>query len=177
MLDNAYKYEDKIRELFYNVWYDPKYQYYFYGDTHSVFKLDKENGDKYCRRFVSLNKEGEVNGYIGYGVDRGCNMAIGFGAINFSEDKTGFGRDLAQCIDDIFTKFQMNRMEFSVVIGNPVEASYDRLVKKIGGRILCVRHDVTLDMAGNYCDDKTYEIMRKDYLAFKERRKNNANKS
>ena len=47
--------------------------------------------------------------------------------VNFSDDKWTFGMDLRQVIDDIFCKFNMQRMEFNVVCGNPIEKSYDRI--------------------------------------------------
>lgn len=170
MLDNAFKYEDKIRARFLDVWYDPKYQFYFCGAYHEPFSLP-QNGDWHCRQFVSLSKEGEVNGLIGYAIDHDCNLAHNFGAINFSTDRVGFGLDLARCIDDIFVKFCMNKLEFNVICGNPIEASYDKIIGKIGGHILCTRRDRAKDMAGNFHDDKIYEVMREDYMKAKERRR------
>lgn len=68
--------------------------------------------------------------------------AYDFGAINFSNDKLTFGRDLVQVIDDIFCSFGLERMEFKVVCGNPIERSYDRMVERFGGRIVGVRKRV-----------------------------------
>lgn len=169
MLDNAFKYEDQIRAKLLDVWYDPKYQYYFCGAYHEIFSLP-QNGDWHCRQFVSVDKEGELRGFISYRIDHDCNMAFDFGAISFGNGKFGFGYDLARCIDDIFVKFNMNKMEFCVICGNPIEASYDKIIKKIGGRILCIRRDRAKDMAGNLHDDKLYEVMREDYMKAKERR-------
>lgn len=174
MLDNAFKYEQEIKTKFLDVWYDPKYQYYF-GGTHREPYALPNNGDWYCRTFVSLNKEGEVIGMIGYSVDNEVNRAHSFGAINFSNDIITFGFDLRQAIDDIFIKFGMNKMEFNVIRGNPIEKSYDRIVEKIGGRILCIRKDTAKLMNGTIVDDKVYEVMRSDYLKFKERSKTRTN--
>lgn len=171
MLKNAFLYEEEIKNAMYNVWYDPKYQYYFMGSYHNDFNLNHENGDWYCRCFASVDKDGNLLGHIGYKIDHEVSSATNFGAINFTNNIATFGHDLYQVVDDIFCKFQMNRLEFSVIIGNPIEKNYDKLVNMFGGRILCVRYDVAKDMAGNLCDDKSYEIMRKDYLAAKERRK------
>lgn len=167
MLVNAYLYEEQIQHAMYEVWYDPAFQYYFMGSYHDDFNLNHDEGDWYCRCFASVNSQGELLGYIGYKIDHEVNSASNFGAINFSKDAFTFGRDLCQVIDDIFCKFNMNRLEFAVVIGNPVERSYDRMVEKYGGKILCIRHDVAKDMAGNIHDDKSYEIMQRDYLAAK----------
>lgn len=170
MLKNAYLYEEQIREAFYEAWYDPKYQYYFMGAYHDEFTLPHghEGGDWSARAFASVDKHDNVIGLIGYQIEHEANYAHNFGAINFTDNKALYGMDLAQCVDDIFCKFGMNRLQFSVVVGNPIERSYDRMVAKYGGRVLCVRHEVAKDLAGNLCDDKMYEIMKRDYLKAKE---------
>lgn len=172
MLKNAYLYEDIIKQKMYECWYDERFQYYFMGPYHDDFALRHDDGgDWYCRTFASLDSTGKVIGMIGYKIDHEVGSATNFGAINFYEDagsKLTFGRDICQAIDDIFCKFGMNRVEFNVVCGNPIEKSYDRMATEYGGRILCIRHDVAKDMAGNLHDDKAYEIMRRDYLKAKE---------
>lgn len=172
MLDNAYKYEDQIQSKFFDVWYDPKYQYYFGGPYREVYSLPSctGNGDPW-HSFVSVDKDGEVLGLISYKINEDVKSAHCFGAINFSNNKIIFGLDLCQAIEDIFIKFGLNRLEFTVICGNPAEKHYDRLVKRIGGRILCVRKQVAKALDRTICDDKMYEIMRDDYLSFKERNK------
>lgn len=172
MLDNAFKYEEELKAKFLDTWYDPKYQYYYGGPHREPYGLPK-NGDYYCRTFVSLNADGEVIGMVGYSIDNEVNRAHSFGAINFSDDIFTFSQDLRQVIDDIFIKFGMNKMEFNVICGNPIEKSYDRIVQKIGGRILCIRKDTAKLLNGTLADDKMYEIMRSDYIKFKERSKHN----
>lgn len=170
MLKNAYLYEEEIKRKSYEIWYDPKYQYYYSGPYHGEFSLNHDNdGDWSSRTFASVNSKGEVIGYMGYHINHEINGANSFGALNFSNDKITFGLDLAQCIDDIFCKFCMNRLEFNVIVGNPIERSYDRMVQKYGGRILCVRKQTAKDIAGNLLDDKVYEIVREDYLKVKEK--------
>lgn len=170
MIANAMDYQDELRKAFYAVWYDPKYQYYFCSYLRHPFSL--ESGEKsYPRRdFVSLDESGKLLGYINYGIDAAVKLAYGFGAVNFSENRMTFGRDLCTVIDDIFIKFGMETFEFAVIIGNPAEQHYDRIVRKIGGRVLCIRHARAQDLAGNVCDDKLYEITRAEYLRFRNRK-------
>lgn len=163
MLDLAYKYEDKLRELMMNTWYDEKYMFYHYGEYRRPYELDKE-GDWNGREFVSLDRNGEVIGYIGYEINRSTACASGFGAINFSDNKIIYGADLAQAIDDVFCKFNMNKMEWSVVVGNPIERSYDRWCKKLGGSIVGIKHQHVRCMDGNLYDHKDYELFRDEYL-------------
>lgn len=146
------------------IWYDEKYQYYFGGTYRNDFSLADNTGDYPKRAFAVLNDSDELLGYIGYSVDNELRIAQWFGAINFSDDKLTFGKALHRVIDDCFIKFGMNVISWCVVCGNPIERSYDRMCKKLGGRIIGVRHNRATDLAGNPLDDKEYEILREDYL-------------
>ena len=51
-----------------------------------------------------------------------------------------------------------------MVIGNPIEKSYDKMVKKYGGRIIgTYKEDVKL-IDGEYYDKKLYEILSSEYF-------------
>lgn len=172
MLLNAKGYQNELQDLLYEVWYDPKYQYYFTSPYRYSVNLDETAYlPEITRDFISVNSEGKIVGYICYIVDSATKLAYNFGAINFTDDGFTFGRDLYQAIDDIFVKFGMETFEFSVVRGNPVEKRYDHLVDKLGGRILCTRHARARNMAGEICDDKLYEITREEYLNYKNGKK------
>lgn len=175
MLKNAYLYEETIKEMMMEVWYDEKYQYYFMGSYHDVHRMS-EDGDWNQRQFASVNHKGKVIGLISYSIQHETRRATTFGAINFTDDIATFGYDMYQAIDDIFCKFNLNSMDFCVVCGNPAEKSYDRMIEMFGGRIVGVYNQNAVDMKGNLCDSKMYEIMREDYLAAKERRRNGKNK-
>lgn len=162
MLDIALKYKEQVNQKFLDTWYDDRYKFY-YNNGRSV--QEEPDNDWNRRAFVSLNTSGEVIGYISYSIDNGSGSAYNFGAINFSNDKVTFGRDLRKVINDIFTKFNMYRMEFSVVIGNPIEESYDKVVEKYGGRIIGRRHEVVKLIDNRIYDDKMYEILRDNYLS------------
>lgn len=165
MLDNARKYQEELKIKMMDTWYDEKYKYYHYGGWHSEINLSTHDWENIY--FVSLNKDNEIIGYIAYSVDRNISGAYDFGAINFSNDKLTFGRDLVQVIDDIFCSFGLERIEFKVVCGNPIERSYDRMVERFGGRIVGVRKRVAKLMDNQIYDEKMYEILREDYLAHK----------
>lgn len=175
MLKNAYLYEDEIRRNLHEVWYDPKYQYYFSGAYHNEFMLTRgDSADWSYRAFASVNTDGKVAGLIDYCIDHEVGMANRLGAINFTDDRFPFARDLRTAVDDIFVKFGLNKLEMEVMIGNPVERTYDRLVPRYGGRIVGIKKETLRDMSGKLCDIKMYEIMRDDYLRTKkiERRRN-----
>lgn len=171
MLANAMLYLGEIRKAFLEVWYEPRYQYYFGSDNRWLFGGDLENAPLY-RGFASLDNKGRLLGYIGYCIESDVRLVTNFRAVNFSDDRTTFARDLHTAIDDVFVKFGIETMEFAVVRGNPIERKYDRLVKRVGGRVVGVRHARATDLAGNTCDDKLYEITRAGYMASRRKRAN-----
>ena len=165
MLKNARNYRDDLTKLFNDTWYDPKYQYYFSGDYH--YDLNFGDSDENSRAFVSVDAAGNIVGFISYAYYGTTNRASQFGAMSFKDDtfsKYLFGKDLVKAIDDIFMIYHMDSLTFEVVVGNPVERSYDRLVSKCGGTINAYYHKIA-KVKGILCDSKGYEIMREDYVA------------
>ena len=114
-------------------------------------------------------------GLISYEIDRVYEIANNFGAINFTNNKILFGRDLIQIIDDIFCKFNIRKMEFSCIVGNPIERSYDRMIKKFGGNIVGIRHQRCKLHDNKFYDDKLYELFREDYLKSKQMKRRESN--
>ena len=72
--------------------------------------------------------------------------------------------DLGQALTDIFERFKFRKLNFSVVIGNPIEKSYDKMIDKYGGRIVGIYKQEIKLIDGEYYDEKLYEITREDYL-------------
>lgn len=163
-LVNAKLYEEQIKKEMWKIWYDERYQYYFGGNQRRDFSISDNSCDGTCRAFAVLDNDNKLIGVIRYYVDSETRVAQWFGAINFTSDKVTFGRALVQVIKDCFIKFGVNVVEWRVICGNPIERSYDRLCKRFGGRIVGIRRNRVLDMAGNVHDDKTYEILREDFF-------------
>lgn len=149
------------------------YQYYFGGSWRSDFSLADNNNDYQKRAFAVLNNNDELLGYISYSVDNELRIAQWFGAINFSNDKITFGKALRQVIEDCFLKFGLEVVEWCVICGNPIEKSYDRMCEKLGGHIIGIRHRRAMDLAGHVHDDKSYEILREDFLKATKKSNNN----
>lgn len=176
MIKNAKLYEKQIREKFWEIDYNPYYQYYYGSVWRSNFSLDSE----YRRDFAILNGKDEVVGLIGYGFNMDNKVADKFGLIHFGAhekkeldtDSLTISHALYKVIDDIFVKFGMNYLEFSVIAGNPVADSYYKLVNKIGGRVLCERKNRAMLLDGTLANDITFEINREQYLDYKVHNKN-----
>jgi hypothetical protein len=162
MLKPAILYKDEIPKLYQSIWFNEKYKYYNYSSTWNTFSIDEKTYD--WHEFVSVDSEGNIIGYIHYYVDRTTLCCNRFGALNFTDNPL-FGRDVLKVIEDIFERFNFHKLQFSVVIGNPVEKTYDKLCKKYGGRILCIEKDETKLEDNKYYDVKRYEILRDEYMA------------
>lgn len=163
MLDLAIKHVDQLQDKMLSTWFDDKYKYFHCSNWYSNEKIVK-NDTWNQHQFVSVNTAGEVIGFISYEIKRAENYACALAAINFSDQKMTFGKDLGQCIQEIFEKFKFEKLKFSVVVGNPIERTYDTLIEKYGGRVVgTFQKDVKL-IDGEYYDFKLYELTRENYL-------------
>lgn len=179
MLDLAYKCEEEIKQLMMETWYNPNYMFFHSAPYRDIFQLPKTDGDWNYRGFVSLDNNHQIIGYISYTINRTHDLVSNIAIINFSDlqkDKITFGRDVVKVVDDIFCKFNLRKIEFYVLIGNPIEKTYDRLVKRYGGNITGIKHKSIKLLDGNYYDQKEYEIFREDYIAATEHIREKLNK-
>ena len=160
MLDIAIKHEHALKGLFLTTWHNEQYSYWVSNCWHDQYEAAKNTWDKH--EFVSLDSSGKVIGYIAYEIDRNTRNVSGLSVLNFSDNKIVFGRDLYRVMSEVFTKHAFHKIEFSVVCGNPIERSYDRLVLRFGGRIVGVIRDHCRLSDGKYRDMKMYEIMNPD---------------
>ena len=110
-----------------------------------------------------MDSHGNVIGYIAYGIDRENDNVYALNIVNFSDNKVVFGLDVGQALRDIFEKFNFRKLNFSVVIGNPIEKSYDRMVKRFGGAICGYQRENVRLFDGKFYDEKLYEVLSEDY--------------
>lgn len=163
MLDLAIKHQDVLRQLFLNTWHDEKYKYYNYRCYWELPNFKENTLDGHD--FVSLNDKGEAIGAIGYCILRDTESVCGLGVLSFTaEPNVTFGQDVLQAIRDIFEKYNFRKLSFSVVVGNPVEKTYDRLCTRYGGRIVGIEKAETKLCDNKYYDVKRYEILKDDFL-------------
>lgn len=165
MLVPAINYTNVLKEKMNSIWFNEKYMYYNYDTYYSELEIDNETWNNH--QFISLDKEDNIIGFIHYRVNRQTYNCYGLGIINFTNNKITFGNDLKQAINDIFEKFNFNKLNFTVVAGNPIEKSYDKMIKKYGGRIVGIYKNEIKLINGKYYDKKLYEITRDDYLKHK----------
>lgn len=164
MLEPAIKYKDQLEKLQYNTWFNDKYKYWNFDVYYEPMQINTDTYNKH--QFVSVS-DGEVIGYIAYNISRAENFVHSLSIINFTDNKITFGRDVMKAMNDIFEKFKFRKLNFNVVIGNPIEKTYDKLIEKYGGRIVGVYKENVKLIDGEYYDVKSYELLASDYFKFK----------
>ena len=161
MLEPAIKYRNQLESVQYDIWFNDKYKYWNSNVFYDSMQIDTDTWGRH--QFVSVNN-GEVLGYIEYSISRTNNSVSSLSIMNFSDNKIVFGKDLIQALKDIFVKYRFRKINFSVIIGNPIEESYDRMIEKYGGRIVGIYKDDVVLIDGKYYDRKLYEILASEYF-------------
>lgn len=167
MLDIAINYTEELEKKFHSIWFKDRYKFHANANFYEEFTLSESTWTNH--QFVSLSG-GEIIGYIGYGTDRVADFAYGLSVVNF-EDKPSvkFAMDLGKALTDIFKKYNFRKLCLSVVVGNPIEKSYDKMCKRYSGRIVGIQKDHTRLIDGKFYDEKLYEILREDYYGINKR--------
>jgi RimJ/RimL family protein N-acetyltransferase len=173
MLANAKNYEAELVKLFNETAYDRFYDFYRYAVGTETLKIpdDTWNGHYFASVIGA-----KVIGYIGYGIRRPEPYAESLGIIRFGGRDAGdtaerqtFGKDVMTALKDIFERYGFIKLKFSCVIGNPMEKTYDKLIKRYGGRIVGVHKNETRLLDGKLYDVKLYEILAEEYFASKKK--------
>lgn len=164
MLKLAIEYRNELARAIIRTSLFEKNQY-FHCLGYTDYAIDIRESDYDGLQMVSVVPQDCVLGYFACGFDRIVRKAYRIEAINFSyKNNTLFARDMFTFLDGLFTTYGMNKVEWSVVVGNPIEAQYDRIAKRYGGRIIGVEHQTCALRDGTLCDMKYYELMRSDYM-------------
>lgn len=170
MLDDSSFYANELR-----AWeLELKYTEYIKFYTMSPFFInhDQSTNTSVDHDIVSVFKrtddEGNVKypliGHIFYTVNRNTMACSNFSIINYRQTHhITFTNDVIEVVHDIFTKFNYNKLNFNVVIGNPVERQYDKLIKEMNGRIVGVMDNDVKLFDNKMYDVKFYEITREQY--------------
>jgi len=162
MLKTAYTYKDKLQETYNTIVFNDKYKYYNFNNYWSYeVKLSQDSWNNI--EMVSVDKNNNVRGFFRASISRESDKISALGIMNFYDKSVTFSKDLYQFLSDLFIKYNFRKIEFTVVIGNPAEKMYDRIMKKYGGRIVGVEKLSTKLVDGLYYDVKYYEIFKEDF--------------
>lgn len=173
MLIPASIYKEEIEKQFKAIQYTDRYLWY----TGSIDNYDMEvktEGDKFA--FAIVDNWKHLIGYISFRVDWYCSMAYNFGLICFHPDYYDVIGDvkakqvMASAIREVMRmveSFNLHRIDFRCVSGNPAEKNYWRISQKIReqGKYdfnLIVFTDNIRDTQGKYHDTTCYELIRRE---------------
>lgn len=165
MLDIAERHVKKLSNFRMNMALDLYYKY-ARCDYHLLKYEEKTNGWDNLN-FVCLDDKKEVKGYIFFSINRPIYNA----SVTIASDKEyNILPELLEAIDKAFTKYNINKLSFIVLIGNPAEKIYDRFIENSGGRIVGIRYKHECNTINEICDVKIYEVLKEDYLKSKKTR-------
>lgn len=168
MIEPAQKYMCRIRELFLDTFYNMDYMYYY--DASGWYVPEITTNEMCNHQFAIVDKDGEVVGFVHYFLDFTAGAVSDLGMISFKKS-TCFGWDLLKIIDNIFNKYNMNKIVFRCFDGNPALKHYYKFIDTYGGRIVGTLRKNRLLSDGKLHDEIIFEIFKKDYNAHKHYRK------
>lgn len=163
MLERALLHKDQLIKKFTEAWDNIKNIYYFV-DYNNLPNLKEDDWD--TDQFVSINKNGNVVGYISCNKKQSVHAISSISLIALSEDlgdRVILLYDLQKLIHDYFYIYNYNRVSFGVYIGNPVEKFYDKFVSACGGKVCGYYRQCARAMNGVLFDFKEYEILAIEY--------------
>ena len=174
MVVPAIQYKEEIEHEFKKIQYSDKYLWY----TGAIDNYDievKTEGDKFA--FAIVDKSDDlygniVIGYISFRVDWYCSMAYNFSLIKFdiTENSPCSTMIMADAIREVIRmveSFNLRRIDFRCVSGNPAEEKYYKIVMKIVKQRRykfdeMIFHDNIRDYRGKYHDTICYELIRQE---------------
>jgi hypothetical protein len=162
MLKLAFPYKEKLNKVWQSIIFKEKYQFYNY-DNSWIYKIDLDDNSLDKLQMVSVDAEDNVIGLLEANIDRYTYKISGIGAINFGDVNITFSKDFYQFLSELFTKHKFRKIEWRVVVGNPAESLYDKIIARYGGRVVGIRHETTITADGTLRDEKEYEIFKCDY--------------
>jgi len=166
MLQPAYLYKEKIYKYKCNFALDERYKYFDCSSSMS-FNIDIEDNSWNKIQLVSLDKNNNPIGYFQASIDRSAYNVSSLKIANLTPKANfTFAKDLEQFFLDLFNKYNFNKINFTVVIGNPAETMYDKLVKHYGGRVVGIYKNDQKLWDGKIYDIKAYEILKEDFNIF-----------
>lgn len=160
MLIDARLKQDELKIKLIQAFDDPVNEGYFIDNDDPVVDFNNMSTARNARAYASVNKAGEVIGYISYAHDVATRRFYGIGAINFTDDKLTFASDLLTLFRRAFTQKNALTIEFKAISDNPACSQYERFIKRVHGELVGVLHDYVITPDGKLHDMNIYEIRR-----------------
>ena len=163
MLEYSFGHEQEITKQFQKIAYDEHWKYYWGSGQPQVLPYEVSK-DSNCISMVSIGTNGEILGLLEYWTDDAIRSVSNLCATNFSKKPSVvFSRDFHKFWTDAFVIRKLNKINWYVIAGNPIEKSYNKLVKRYGGRIVGTFEDDVLTYDGQLLPKKFYELTRESF--------------
>ncbi len=109
---------------------------------------------------VSKDSEGNILGFMFCGINRAHSRVDNIELLNMTgKPNIILTKDILQFFDDLLNKYNHRKICFDVVVGNPAEKIYDKIVKKYNGEISGVQKEHVRLYDNKFYDLKLYEVI------------------
>lgn len=162
MIKPAQNYITEIQGKYAEHLYDIAYQWYYTYAGTRIPDIPDNNYNSHW--FASVDSNNDVIGIITYSINEAARSCYNFGIMSFSRGNLQFLRDVKQVIDDIFYKYNFNRINFLCFADNPALRGYRHFIKKYGGREVGIYRQCNMLMDGKLHDAVIFEILKNDYI-------------
>lgn len=161
MLKPAQLYATKLNDKFISSWYDLSNIYY--NGAPGSFSIELPDNNIDTHNFVSVDSDNNIIGYICYSITWNTRSANHFGIISFDKGNLKFIKDVMISIDECFTKYNLNRVEWYCYEDNPAINMYRNFIKHHGGVQSSYYREVSLLMDGKLHNTVGFEILKSEY--------------
>lgn len=139
---------------------DPYYKYYHL--SHAALTIPVADSFWQKVQIISVNHEKEVCGYFRATWSRPENSINTITIVNFNKnDLILFAKDTIAFFKYLMFELKPKKINFSAITNNPAIKHYDKIIKKMGGRIVGIKKYNNL-INDKYYDLKIYEVIN-DY--------------
>lgn len=163
MLVPAQLYKKELLNEYVKTWYKPENIYYTGWTGDSLPDIPDNNYDSH--HFVSVDKCGNIVGYISYSVDWISMNADRFGIISFDKGNLIFVKDVYKAIRDLFEVYHMNRISWFCYTDNPAIRGYRNFIKQHGGKECGYYRQSAKLQDGKLHDSVIFEILAQEFRA------------
>ncbi len=158
MLRPAFYHKDDLNVAIREVISNPNYKYWT-NSSYLTFEIEIKPDQWAKEQYVSIDKDGNIAGYFCAHIDRDTRRVSNLSIARLSQSSV-FNLDLLLFIMQL-KKYRA--VAWSVVIGNPIELAYDRICKRLCGRVIGQQTKSCRLTDGKLYDERLYEVINPDY--------------
>ena len=128
------------------------------GNWMTDITLDS-NGSQY--NWAIIDSKENLIGYFGYEIDFYSGNMQHFSLLSFDRGNPIIGKSVFEEIERCIKEYNLHRIEWRMIGGNPAERGYDAFLRRHNGK-KHILTDAVKDRYGKYHDNIIYEIIIED---------------